>query len=126
MNTQSFRVEIPKYGARGTCFWRKARWWLRFTADKKIKRVSLKTTDAKIAKAKAISFLTILGDQGMAKLKETANMRDTAPTIGEIIDHYEKVTDCATHKKNSNALLRVIARAKGWVTEIPVVYGVSR
>jgi integrase len=116
MNTESFRVEIPKYGARGTCFWRKARWWLRFTADKKIKRVSLKTSDAKIAKAKAISFLTILGDQGMAKLKETANMRDSAPTIGQIIDHYASVTDCSTHKKNTNALMRVIARAKGWTT----------
>jgi integrase len=116
MNTESFRVEVPKYGARGTCFWRKARWWLRFTADKKIKRVSLKTSDAKIAKAKAISFLTILGDQGMAKLKETANMRDSAPTIGQIIDHYASVTDCSTHKKNTNALMRVIARAKGWTT----------
>lgn len=83
---------------------------------KKIKRVSLKTNDAKIAKAKAISYLTILGDQGMAKLKETANMRDSAPTIGQIIDHYATVTDCTTHKKNTNALMRVIARAKGWTT----------
>jgi integrase len=83
---------------------------------KKIKRVSLKTNDAKIAKAKAISYLTILGDQGMAKLKETANMRDSAPTIGQIIDHYATVTDCRTHKKNTNALMRVIARAKGWTT----------
>jgi integrase len=117
MNTESFRVEVPKFGMRGTCFWRRDHWWLRFTADKKLKRASLKTADAKVAKAKAISFLTILGDQGMAKLKATAAMRDTAPTIGQIIEHYEQVTDCATHKKNSNALLRVIARAKGWVTE---------
>jgi integrase len=116
MNTESFRVEVPKFGMRGTCFWRRDHWWLRFTADKKIKRASLKTTDAKIAKAKAISYLTILGDQGMAKLKETANMRDSAPTIGQIIDHYATVTDCRTHKKNTNALMRVIARAKGWTT----------
>ena len=101
MNTESFRVEIPKFGIRGTCFWRKSRWWLRFMEGKKIKRVSLKTNDAKIAKAKAISFLTILGDQGIAKLKEAASLRDTAPTIGEIIEHYEKVTDCSTHKKLS-------------------------
>ncbi len=116
MNTESFRIEIPKFGIRGTCFWRESRWWLRFMEGKKIKRVSLKTNDAKIAKAKAISFLTILGDQGMAKLKETANMRDSAPTMGQIIDHYATVTDCTTHKKNTNALMRVIARAKGWTT----------
>ena len=116
MNTESFRIEIPKFGIRGTCFWRESRWWLRFMEGKKIKRVSLKTNDAKIAKAKAISYLTILGDQGMAKLKETANMRDSAPTIGQIIDHYATVTDCSTHKKNTNALMRVIARAKGWTT----------
>lgn len=116
MNTESFRIEIPKFGIRGTCFWRESRWWLRFMEGKKIKRVSLKTNDAKIAKAKAISFLTILSEQGMAKLKETANMRDSAPTIGQIIDHYATVTDCSTHKKNTNALMRVIARAKGWTT----------
>ncbi len=116
MNTESFRIEIPKFGIRGTCFWRESRWWLRFMEGKKIKRVSLKTNDAKIAKAKAISYLTILGEQGLAKLKEAASLRDTAPTIGQIIDHYATVTDCSTHKKNTNALMRVIARAKGWTT----------
>jgi integrase len=117
MNTDSFRVEVPKFGMRGTCFWRRSHWWLRFTADKKIKRASLKTTDAKIAKAKAISYLTILGEQGMAKLKATAAMRDTAPTIGAIADHYLKVTDCDTAQRNVNCLFRVIARARGWTTE---------
>jgi integrase len=116
MNTDSFRVEVPKFGMRGTCFWRRYHWWLRLTFEKKLKRVSLKTTDAKVAKAKAISYLTILGEQGLAKLKEAASLRDTAPTIGQIIDHYATVTDCSTHKKNTNALMRVIARAKGWTT----------
>jgi hypothetical protein len=38
----------------------------------KMRRVSLKTTDDKMAKQKGMSFLTIAAGQGMAKLKEVA------------------------------------------------------
>jgi integrase len=81
-----------------------------------MRRVSLKTTDEKMAKQKGMSFLTIAAGQGMAKLKEVAGMRNDAPTIAALVEHYEKVSDCDTAHRNITALLRVIARAKGWDT----------
>ena len=114
---ESFRIEVPKYGLRATCFWRRAAWWLRFTHDRKMRRISLKTTDAGTAKQKGINYLKILGEQDMARLKAVANMREDAPTIGALTEHYLKVTDCKTARRNVNCLFRVVARAKGWVTE---------
>jgi integrase len=113
---QTFKLDAPKLGMRGTCFVRNGGWWLRFTdpATHKMRRVSLKTTDEKMAKQKGMSFLTIAAGQGMAKLKEVAGMRNDAPTIAALIEHYEKVSDCDTAHRNITALMRVIARAKGW------------
>jgi integrase len=113
---QTIKLDAPKLGMRGTCFVRNGGWWLRFTdpATHKMRRVSLKTTDEKMAKQKGMSFLTIAAGQGMAKLKEVAGMRNDAPTIAALIEHYEKVSDCDTAHRNVSALMRVIARAKGW------------
>jgi integrase len=113
---QTIKLDAPKLGIRGTCFVRNGGWWLRFTdpATHKMRRVSLKTTDEKMAKQKGMSFLTIAAGQGMAKLKEVAGMRNDAPTIAALVEHYEKVSDCDTAHRNVSALLRVIARAKGW------------
>ena len=113
---QTLKLDAPKLGIRGTCFVRNGGWWLRFTdpATHKMRRVSLKTTDEKMAKQKGMSFLTIAAGQGMAKLKEVAGMRNDAPTIAALVEHYEKVSDCDTAHRNITALLRVIARAKGW------------
>jgi integrase len=115
---QTFKLDAPKLGMRGTCFIRNGGWWLRFTdpSTHKMRRVSLKTTDDKMAKQKGMSFLTIAAGQGMAKLKEVAGMRNDAPTIAALVEHYEKVSDCDTAHRNITALLRVIARAKGWDT----------
>ena len=112
----TFKLDAPKLGMRGTCFVRNGGWWLRFTdpATHKMRRVSLKTTDEKMAKQKGMAFLTIAAGQGMAKLKEVAGMRNDAPTIAALVEHYEKVSDCDTAHRNITALLRVIARAKGW------------
>jgi integrase len=113
---QTFKLDAPKLGIRGTCFVRNGGWWLRFTdpATHKMRRVSLKTTDEKMAKQKGMAFLTIAAGQGMAKLKEVAGMRNDAPTIAALVEHYEKVSDCDTAHRNVSALMRVIARAKGW------------
>jgi integrase len=113
---QTIKLDAPKLGMRGTCFVRNGGWWLRFTdpATHKMRRVSLKTTDEKMAKQKGMSFLTIAAGQGMAKLKEVAGMRNDAPTIAALVEHYEKVSDCDTAHRNVSALLRVVARAKGW------------
>jgi len=112
----TLKLDAPKLGMRGTCFVRNGGWWLRFTdpATHKMRRVSLKTTDEKMAKQKGMAFLTIAAGQGMAKLKEVAGMRNDAPTIAALVEHYEKVSDCDTAHRNITALLRVIARAKGW------------
>jgi hypothetical protein len=112
----TLKLDAPKLGMRGTCFVRNGGWWLRFTdpATHKMRRVSLKTTDEKMAKQKGMSFLTIAAGQGMAKLKEVAGMRNDAPTIAALVEHYEKVSDCDTAHRNVSALMRVIARAKGW------------
>jgi hypothetical protein len=112
----TLKLDAPKLGMRGTCFVRNGGWWLRFTdpATHKMRRVSLKTTDEKMARQKGMSFLTIAAGQGMAKLKEVAGMRNDAPTIAALVEHYEKVSDCDTAHRNITALLRVIARAKGW------------
>jgi hypothetical protein len=77
---QTFKLDAPKLGIRGTCFIRNGGWWLRFTdpSTHKMRRVSLKTTDEKMAKQKGMSFLTIAADQGMAKLKEVAGMHLSA------------------------------------------------
>jgi integrase len=112
------KLDIPKLGVRGTCFARNGGWWLRFTdpGTRKMRRVSLKTTDEKMARQKGTAFLTIAAEQGMAKLKAVAGMRNESPTIGALVEHYEKVSDCDTAHRNISALLRVIARAKGWDT----------
>lgn len=110
------KLDLPKLGIRGTCFIRDGGWWLRFTdpSSRKMRRVSLKTTDEKMARQKGMAFLTIAADQGMAKLKAVAGLRDDAPTIGALIEHYEKVNTSDSAHRNVNALLRVVARAKGW------------
>jgi integrase len=112
----TLKLDAPKLGMRGTCFVRNGGWWLRFTdpATHKMRRVSLKTADEKMARQKGMAFLTIAAGQGMAKLKEVAGMRNDAPTIAALVEHYEKVSDCDTAHRNITALLRVIARAKGW------------
>lgn len=118
MSAKRIKLDLFKLGIRGTCFIRNGGWWLRFNdpETKKMRRVSLKTTDEKIAKQKGTIFLTIAAGHGMAKLKEAANLRDESPTIGALIEHYENVSDCATANRNTAALIRVIARAKGWDT----------
>lgn len=110
------KLDLPKLGIRGTCFIRDGGWWLRFTdpSTHKMRRVSLKTTDEKMARQKGMSFLTIAAGQGMAKLKEVAGLRDDAPTIGALVEHYETVNTGDSAHRNVNALLRVVARAKGW------------
>lgn len=117
-NDPVMKFDLPKHGMRGTGFVRNGGWWLRFTdpINRKMRRVSLKTTDEKMARQKGIAFLTIAAEQGMAKLKAVAGMRDDAPTVGRLIEHYEKVSDCDTARRNVTALLRVVARAKGWDT----------
>ena len=64
MTDQStFKVRVDKHGIKGAVFWRLGSWWLRFTdrTTKKMHRVTLHTSEAKIAKQKAISYLTISG-----------------------------------------------------------------
>ena len=118
MATNCMRVELFKLGIKGTCFVRNGGWWLRFNdpGTQKMRRVSLKTTDDKLAKQKATMFLTIAAEQGMTKLKAVAGLRNESPTIGALIAHYEKVSDCDSGHRNITALLRVVARANGWDT----------
>ena len=116
MSAKRIKLDLFKLGIRGTCFIRNGGWWLRFhdPETRKMRRVSLKTTDDKIAKQKGTIFLTIAADQGMSKLKAVAGLRNESPTIAALVEHYEKVSDCDTAHRNVSALLRVIARAKGW------------
>jgi integrase len=116
MSAKRIKLDLFKLGIRGTCFIRNGGWWLRFhdPETRKMRRVSLKTTDDKIAKQKGTIFLTIAADQGMSKLKAVAGLRNESPTIAALVEHYEKVSDCDTAHRNITALLRVIARAKGW------------
>jgi len=116
MSAKRIKLDLFKLGIRGTCFIRNGGWWLRFNdpETKKMRRVSLKTTDDKIAKQKGTIFLTIAAEQGMSKLKAVANLRNESPTIGALIEHYEKVNKGDSAHRNVNALLRVVARAKGW------------
>jgi integrase len=118
MSAKRIKLDLFKLGIRGTCFIRNGGWWLRFhdPETRKMRRVSLKTTDDKIAKQKGTMFLTIAADQGMSKLKAVAGLRNESPTIATLVEHYEKVSDCDTAHRNITALLRVIARAKGWDT----------
>ena len=113
MNIKSFRIEVPKYGLRGTVFQRRGYLWLRYTHEKKMRRVSLKTNDPKVAKAKGLSYLTILGQQGGARLTELTHGRDESPNIGSVVEHYRLRSDCPSKEENIRCLLRVIARAKG-------------
>jgi integrase len=114
MGKPSFRVRVDKYGQRGTVFWRREAWWLRFVSGGQMRRLALKTTDAKMAKSKAIDLLTVSGRDGNAKLAEAAGSKDMTPTIGAICEHYMSVTECRTAQRNVNCLLRVVARGKGW------------
>ena len=118
---QTFRVRVDKFGLKGSVYWRLGSWWLRFTdrTTKKMHRVTLRTSDAKIAKQKAISYLTINGEQGHAKLKEAAQLRDTSPTIGQIIENYRAKSKCDTAEKNINCLLRVVGRGTGLAPRRP-------
>jgi integrase len=77
-----------------------------------MRRVSLKTNDPKMAKAKAISYLNILGQEGTARLTELTHGRDESPSIGKVIEHYRLRSDCPSKEQNIKCLLRVIARAK--------------
>jgi integrase len=118
MTTNRIRIELFKLGIKGTCFVRNGGWWLRFNdpSTQKMRRVNLKTTEDKLAKQKATMFLTIAAEQGMSKLKAVAGLRNESPTIGALIAHYEKVSDCDSGHRNITALFRVVARANGWDT----------
>ena len=120
-DTTTFKVRVDKYGMKGSVFWRLGGWWLRFTdrTTKKMHRVTLHTTDAKVAKQKAISYLTINGEQGHAKLKEAAQLRDTSPTIGQIIENYLAKSKCDSAEKNVSCLLRVVGRGTGLAPRRP-------
>lgn len=120
-DTTTFKVRVDKYGVKGAVFWRLGGWWLRFTdrTTQKMHRVTLRTSDAKIAKQKAISYLTITGEQGHAKLKETAKMRNDSPTIGQIVEHYLAKTKCDSADKNVSCLLRVVGRGTGLAPKRP-------
>jgi hypothetical protein len=118
---QTFKVRVDKHGMRGAVFWRLGCWWLRFTdrTTKKMHRVTLRTSDAKLAKQKAMSYLTINGEQGHAKLQEAAYMRSDAPTIGQIIDRYREKSRCGSAEKNITCLLRVVGRGTGLAPKRP-------
>ena len=129
MTDQStFKVRVDKHGIKGAVFWRLGSWLLRFTdrTTKKMHRVTLHTSEAKIAKQKAISYLTISGEQGLAKLKEAAQMRDSSPTIGQIIENYRAKSKCETAEKNINCLLRVVGRGTGLAPRRPHRSGPNR
>ena len=97
MNIESFRIEVPKYGLRGTVFQRRGALWLRYTHEKKMRRISLKTSDPKVAKAKGLSYLNILGQEGMSRLTELTHGRDESPNIGKVIEHYRLRSDCPSN-----------------------------
>jgi len=78
--------------------------------NRKRQRISLGTRDQATAKARAKHILHTTGSAGIATLKRHAR-RDNSPRIGQIIDHYLTVTQCATAKRNANCLLRVVAGA---------------
>ena len=111
---EGFRVTVDKHGMRGTVFWRRDAWWLRFTVAGKLRRLALKTTDAKVAKSKAIDMLTVAGRDGVAKLAAAAGCKDMTPTIGAMTDHYLAKTLSRTAKRNVLCLYRVIACGHGW------------
>ena len=117
----TFKVRVDKYGLKGAVFWRLGSWWLRFTdrTTQKMHRVTLRTSEAKIAKQKAISYLTINGQQGHAKLKEAAQLRNDSPTIGQIVEHYLAKSKCDSAEKNTSCLIRVVGRATGLAPRRP-------
>jgi integrase len=117
VNRQSFRISVDRLGMRGTVFWRRDAWWLRFTVGGKMRRLALKTTDARIARSKAIDLLTVAGRDGIAKLSAAAGCKDLTPTVGAIVDHYIAVTQCATAHRNALCLLRVVAYGKGMAVD---------
>ena len=113
MSFPSFRVEAPKYGLRGTVYERGGMCWLRFTESKKMRRISLKTNDPKVARQKAITSLNIIGQSDMARLKELTGGRDDSPSIGKIVEHYLRKSDCPSKDENARCLIRIVGRAKG-------------
>lgn len=80
------------------------RLYFRHPQTRQRQRVSLGTSDAKMAKAKAKLILTQVAEEGLKAIKQFAR-RDTAPSVGKVVDHYLQVSQCSSRKANANYLL---------------------
>lgn len=118
---QTFRVRNDKVGARGSVYWRLGSWWVRFTdrRTKKMHRHTLRTTDAKLAKQKAIAYITMQEQEGIETLRKHEGMRNDSPTIGQIVEHYLAKSKCESAEKNVSCLLRVVGRGTGLAPRRP-------
>jgi integrase len=118
---QSFKVRNDKVGARGSVYWRLGSWWVRFTdrRTKKMHRHTLRTTDAKLAKQKAMAYITMQEQEGIETLRKHEGLRNDFPTIGQIIENYLAKSKCDSAEKNTSCLLRVVGRATGLAPRRP-------
>jgi integrase len=82
------------------------RLYFRHPQTRERKRVSLGTSDTKMATAKAKMILGKVVDEGIKVIKDFAR-RDTAPSVGKVVDHYLQVSPCGTRKANANYLLQL-------------------
>jgi len=118
---QSFKVRNDKVGARGSVYWRLGSWWVRFTnrRTKKMHRHTLRTTDPKLAKQKAIAYITMQEQEGVEALRKHEGLRNDFPTIGQIIENYLAKSKCDSAEKNVSCLLRVVGRGTGLAPRRP-------
>lgn len=82
------------------------RLYFRHPQSRERKRLSLGTSDVKMARAKAKMILNKVADEGLQAIKQFAR-RDTAPSVGKVVDHYLQVSQCGSRKANANYLLQL-------------------